>query len=179
MDKDINVKPVNHYVLNLHNDYGKLIATAPQAVGWFVLNQASESTEYTDVNNDSCLLALETTGHASRHDAEKPVLQNHRFAHSCLERLEILPKVVADTPKMTGKCDCKSCIKCKSARKPITPTNTHAIEPLQLVHSDICGPLGTAIRGGRYMLLLIHNTTRKPDEYILKYQSKGLQQFKE
>jgi hypothetical protein len=33
MDKDVKVKPVNHYGLNLHNRHGKLIATAPQVEG--------------------------------------------------------------------------------------------------------------------------------------------------
>jgi hypothetical protein len=93
--------------------------------------------------------------------------------------LEILPKVVTDAPKMTGKCDCESCIKCKLARKPITRTTSRATEPLQLVHSDICGPLETGIGGGRYMLLFIDDATRHTDEYILKYNSEALEKFKE
>jgi hypothetical protein len=79
-----------------------------------VLNRAPESTEYTDIdNNKTCLLALETTGHASRQDAEKRILWHSRLAHVGLKALEILPKVVADAPKITGMCDCESCIKCK------------------------------------------------------------------
>jgi hypothetical protein len=73
MDKDVKVEPVNHNGLNLYNHHGKLIATAPQVDGLFVLDldldRAAESTEYADIDN-SCLLALKTTGHASRHDAE-------------------------------------------------------------------------------------------------------------
>jgi hypothetical protein len=73
MDKDVNVEQVNHYSLNLYNHHRKLIVTAPQVDGLFlldrVLDRASQSTEYTDID-DSCLLALKTTGHASRHDAE-------------------------------------------------------------------------------------------------------------
>jgi len=109
MDKDVKVEPVNHYVLNLYNRHGKLLATAPQVDGLFVLDRvldrAPGSTEYTDINNDSCLLALKTTGHASRHDAEKRMLWHRRLAQVGLKTLEILPKVVADGPKMTGKCD--------------------------------------------------------------------------
>ena len=73
MDKDVKVEPVNHYGLNLYNCHGKLIATAPLVDGLFVLNRAPESTEYTTID-DSCLLALKTSGHASRHDAEKRML---------------------------------------------------------------------------------------------------------
>jgi len=178
MDKDVKVEPVNHYDLNLYNRYGKLIVTAPQVDGLFVLDQALESTEYTNID-DSCLLTLKTTGHASRHDAEKRILWHRRLAHVGLKALEILPKVVTDAPRMTGKCDCESCIKCKLAPKPFTPTTSRATEPLQLVHSDICGPLETAIGGGRYMLLFIDDATRHTDVYILKYKSEALEKFKE
>jgi len=81
---------------------------------------------------------------------------------------------------MTGKCDCESCIKCKLARKPFTPnTTSRATEPLQLLHSDICSPLETAIGWGRYMLLFIDDSPRHTDEYILKYKSERLEKFKE
>jgi len=108
------------------------------------------------------------------------MLWHRRLAHVGLKALEFLPKVVADTPEMTGKCDCESCIMCKLARKPFTPnTTSRATEPLQLVHSDICGPLETAIGGGQYMLLFIDDSTRHTDEYILKYKSESLEKFKE
>jgi len=184
MDKDVKVEPVNHYGLNLYNRHAKLIATAPQVDGLFVLDRvldrAPGSTEYADIDNDSCLLVLTTTGHASRHDAEKRMLWHRRLAHVGLKALEILPKVVADAPTMTGKCDCTSCIKCKMTRKPFTPnTTSRATEPLQLVHSDLCGPLETTIRGGRYMLLCIDDAVRHMDEYILKYKSEALEKFNE
>jgi hypothetical protein len=135
-------------------------------------------TEYIDID-DRCLLALKTTGHASRHDAEKRMLWHRRLTHVRLKALEILLKDVTDGPKMTGKCDCESFIKCKSVRKLFTPTISCATEPLQLVQSDICGPLETAIGGGRYMLLFIYDATRHTDAYILKYKSEALEKFKE
>ena len=113
------------------------------------------------------------------HDAEKRLLWHCRLVHVSLKALEILPKVVTDTPKMTGKCYCESCIKCKLARKPFTPMTSSATKPLQLRHSDICGPLATAIGGGRYMLLFIDDAMRHTDEYILKYKSEALEKFKE
>jgi hypothetical protein len=61
MGKDVKVEPVNHYGLNLYSRHGKLIATAPQVYGLFMLNRIfdrpPESTEYTDID-DSCLVAL-------------------------------------------------------------------------------------------------------------------------
>jgi hypothetical protein len=80
---------------------------------------------------------------------------------------------------MTGKGDFESCIKCKLDPKPFTTTTSRATKPLQLVHSDICGPMEPAIGGGRYMLLFIDDATRHMDEYILKYKSEALEKFKE
>jgi len=178
MDKDVKVEPVNHYSLNLYNGYGKLITTASPGDGLFVLDWALESTEYTDID-DTCLQALKTTGHVSQHDAEKRMLWHRRLAHVGLMALEILPSIT-DAPKMTGKCNCESYIKCKLARKPFTLNMTsRTIEPLQLMHSDICGSLETAIGGGRYMLLFIDDATRLTDEHILKYKSEALEKLKE
>jgi len=181
MDKDVKVEPVKHYSHNLYNLYGKLIATAPQVDGLFVLDRildrAPESTEYPD-NDDSGLLALKTTGHASRHDAEKRMLWHRRLSQVGLKALEILPNVVTDAPTMTGKCDCESCIKCKLVRKPFTSMTCRATEPLQRVHSDICGPLETTIGGGRYMLLFTDYAMSHMDEYILQYKSAALEKFK-
>ena len=111
MDKDIKVETVNHYGLNLNNRHGKMIAAAPQVDGLFVLDRALDSTKYTDID-DSYLLALETTGHASRHDAEKRMLWHRRLAHVGLQALEIVLRIT-DAPRMTGNCDCESWIKSK------------------------------------------------------------------
>jgi len=148
--------------------------------GLFVLDQVldQEMTEYTDID-DSCLLALKTTAHPSWHDAEKRMLWQRYFANVGLKAWEILP-MITDTPKMTGKCDWKSFIKCKLTREHFTPnTTSRATEALQLVHLDICSPLETAIVGDRYMLHFIDEATRDTDKYILKYKSEPLVKFKE
>jgi hypothetical protein len=177
MDKDVKVDPVNHNGLNLYNRHDKSIATGPQVDGLFVLDQAPAPTESTDID-DSFLLALKTTAHASRHNAKKRMLWYRRLAQACRKALDMLSRIT-NTPKMTGKCNCESSIKCKLARKPFTPTTSRATDRLQLVHSDICGPPETAIGGGRYMLLFIDDSTRNTDEYILMYKLEALEKFKE
>jgi hypothetical protein len=178
MDNNVKVEPVNYYGLNLYNRHGKLVATAPNVEGLFILDRALESTEYTDID-DSCLLALKTTGHASRHDEERLMLWHRRLVQVGLKAWEMF-QAITDASKLTGKCDCESCIKCKLARMPFTPNTTSSTtEPLQLVHWDNCGPRETAIRGGHYMLLCIDNAPRHMDEYILKYMLEALETFKE
>jgi hypothetical protein len=101
------------------------------------------------------------------------------LTHVGLKALEILPNIVTDTLTMTGKCHRESCIKCKLVWKPFSPTTGRATEPLPLVHSDICGPVETAIRGGQYLLLFIDDDTRHPDECIRKYKSDAVEKFNE
>jgi hypothetical protein len=108
------------------------------------------------------------------------MLWHGRLTQVGRQALKMFPKVVADALKMTGKCNCESCTKCKFARKPFTPnTTSHATEPLHLAHLDIYNPFETAIRGGQYMLLFIDHAMRHTDEYILKDTSEGLENFKE
>jgi hypothetical protein len=61
MDKDVNVKPVNHDGLNLYNCPCKLIATAPHVDALFivdhVLDRGPESTASTAIDG-RCLLPL-------------------------------------------------------------------------------------------------------------------------
>jgi len=143
VDRHLKVEQVDHYGLNLYNRHRVLIARTPQVDGLLVPDRFldRESTEHTDID-DSCLLALNTTGDASWHDVEKRMLRHRRLPHIGLKALEILPKVFADSGKMTGKCHCESCIKSKSARELFTPNTTSCTtEPLHLVHSDICDPL--------------------------------------
>jgi hypothetical protein len=70
MNNDIKVEQVNYNSLNLHNCHRMVIVTSPQVDGQFILDRVLQSTEYT-VINDSCMLALESIGHASGQDLEK------------------------------------------------------------------------------------------------------------
>jgi hypothetical protein len=178
MDKDVKVELVNHKGLHINNRNCKLLATAHQLDGLYVLDcvldAAPESTKCTNIDN-SCLLAPKKTGNACRLDAEKWMLLYRRLAHVGLKASEILLKVVAKAPKMTEMCDCEMSI----VFKHFPPMTSWATEPLRLVHPVIYGPLNMAIRGGQYMLLSIDDATRQIDEYILQYILDALDKFKE
>jgi hypothetical protein len=86
-----------------------MIATAPQVDGHWALNQVRHRTpvsiQYTDIdNNNTSQLALKTTGHASRRNAEKRMSWHRHMAHVSQMAFEILP-TITDTSKITEKCD--------------------------------------------------------------------------
>jgi hypothetical protein len=102
IDKDIKGELVNYADLNLDNRHGKVITTAPQVDGQYVLDRALELTEYSHID-DSRLQAPKTTEHASRHNAEKQMSGHRLLPHVGFKALDILPKVVPDAQKMTRK----------------------------------------------------------------------------
>ncbi|CAI5474220.1 unnamed protein product [Closterium sp. Yama58-4] len=57
---------------------------------------------------------------------------------------------------------CVGCLEGKMARKPFPPsTKPNATEPLKLVHTDLCGQITPASKGGaRYVLTLLDDATR-------------------
>ncbi|KAG8492389.1 hypothetical protein CXB51_009729 [Gossypium anomalum] len=74
---------------------------------------------------------------------------------------------------------CEACQLGKQARLPF-PTNTawRASEKLQLVHTDVCGPMKTeSLNGSRYFILFIDDSTRYCWIYFLKSKTEVVQAF--
>jgi hypothetical protein len=102
MDRDVMVEVINHYGFTLLIPHGKLIATAPQVDGLFVLHRVVKSeaaTTVTDIN--SILLALKATGYAFWPDAAKRILWHRGLAHVGLQAFQLVPNVT-NAPEMTG-----------------------------------------------------------------------------
>jgi transposase InsO family protein len=73
---------------------------------------------------------------------------------------------------------CENCLKRKMIRKPFG-TGTRSEFPLQLIHSDICGPMNVKVRhGGRYFITFIDDYTRYGHVYLISHKSKALVCFK-
>lgn len=79
----------------------------------------------------------------------------------------------------TSKSNCEICCEGKQSRLPFY-AGTRATELLQVVHSDICGPMEVkSIGGARYFLLFIDDFSRMVFIYFLKAKSEALSYFKE
>ncbi len=55
----------------------------------------------------------------------------------------------------------------------------HSSRPLQLVHSDVCGPMDESIGGKRYFVSFIDDFSRYCAVYFLENKSKVFEKFKE
>ena len=77
---------------------------------------------------------------------------------------------------------CEACLEGKQHRQPSHQPATRATEPLELIHSDLCGPIDPTSYGGtNYYLLFTDDFTRMTHIYPLKKKSSAdvLEKFRE
>ena len=73
---------------------------------------------------------------------------------------------------------CQDCLAGKATRKPFGKA-VRATVPLQLIHSDICGPMSVKARhGALYFITFIDDYTRYGHVYLINHKSDALNCFK-
>ncbi|KFD46771.1 hypothetical protein M513_12352 [Trichuris suis] len=91
-------------------------------------------------------------------------------------------RMVTGIPKNSvSNIDCITYVKGKQCRLPFPkPQGKRATNLLDVVHSDICGPMQVrSSSGARYFISLIDDFSRKSFVYFLKNKTEALQKFKE
>ena len=75
---------------------------------------------------------------------------------------------------------CESCLKGKMTKSFFSTKGSRATEPLQLVHSDVCGPVSVQARGGfEYFVTFIDDYSRYGYVYLMQRKSETFGKFKE
>lgn len=68
-----------------------------------------------------------------------------------------------------NKINCIPCLKGKHTKLPFKNIGSRATAPLELIHSDLCGPMETPSMGGaRYFISFIDDYSRKVNVYFLR-----------
>ena len=122
---------------------------------------------------------------ASDRNSSKETLWHRRFGHLGVQGMQALAKnkMVSgmDLDWKQESCFCESCVKGKSHRMPFhQSTAKRADHPLELIHSDVCGKIGTrSLGGGEYFVTFVDDHTRHVWVYILKHKGDVLQRFRE
>lgn len=116
-------------------------------------------------------------------DEDLPNLWHERYGHLSKTSMKLLQrkKMVRGLPQFKTKDEvCTDCSVGKQTRKPIPKSSTwRAKHVLELVHSDICGPVNPISQGGkRYLLTFIDDYSRKGWVYLLAEKSEALDWFK-
>lgn len=72
-----------------------------------------------------------------------------RLGHISLEMINQLTKVGPLRELSVGTLPvCESCLEGKMTKRPFSEKGNRAKEPLELIHSDVCGPINIQARGG-------------------------------
>ena len=111
-------------------------------------------------------------------------LWHRRLGHLNVRSVGLLQSMVSGMDLGKGESPmsfCEGCVQGKQHRAPFPKdAGTRASKPLEIVHSDVCGPMRTTSFGGaRYFLTFIDDFSRKVWLYTLKTKGECLEKFKE
>src|SRR5689334_23079082 len=78
--------------------------------------------------------------------------------------------------KHDHKEKCEICIISKMTKRPFPKSTRRATKPMELVHTDICGPFRTPTKEGGcvYVITFIDDFTRMTKAYLMKNKSEAL-----
>ena len=75
---------------------------------------------------------------------------------------------------------CESCLEGKMTKRSFSAKGERAKEPLELVHTDVCGPLNVQARGGyEYFVNFIDDYSRYSYIYLMQRKSETFQKFQD
>lgn len=75
---------------------------------------------------------------------------------------------------------CIPCLQGKLAKRPFKDSKSRSHSKLELIHSDLCGPMRTHSWGGAlYLLMFTDDYTRKTFGYLVKTKSEVFSKFVE
>ena len=121
--------------------------------------------------------------HALVHDSVNPSeLWHRRFGHLHFKALPELLKMVNGIPSIDSDYNsvCKGCMLGKNLKKAFPHSIKRTKEILELIHSDICGPMSSpSLSGYLYYAFFIDDFSCKTWIYFMKQKSETFNKFQE
>jgi hypothetical protein len=75
---------------------------------------------------------------------------------------------------------CEACLLGNMTKMPFSGFPERASDLLELIHTDVCGPMSTTVRGGyQYFITFTSDLSRYGYVYLMKHKSETLEKFKE
>jgi transposase InsO family protein len=147
----------------ISNKNGQKVADANLINNMYKLNIAYEKAQAMPaVTENDTYLWHQRMGHLNFSDMDK--------IPSCTTGVKLSPS--------NQNITCVSCIQGKQTRQPFPSEGSRATELLEVIHSDVCGPMQTASLGGaRYFVTFIDDFSRKVHVYTIKSKADVLNKF--
>ena len=84
------------------------------------------------------------------------------------------------TLDLTEQSTCDTCLRSKLKQLPYSSNSARATKPLELVHTDVCGPINpAAFDGNRYFVVFVDDFSKFCVVYLLKERAMVFECFKE
>ena len=129
-------------------------------------------------NNQTNLLQLSTKKRSLSSD--DTYLWHARLGHISEGRLRALTSSGALKVSLGDLPTCESCLKGKMTKRPFAGQMERAQGLLDLVHTDICGPLSVTTQGGHsYFITFTDDFSRYGYVYLLRHKSDAFGKFRE
>lgn len=115
-------------------------------------------------------------------------LWHKRFGHICNANLfklfhkNMVENLTLSSSDFTSdlKTPCEGCMSGKQVQQPFKTVKKKSSRPLELVHTDICGPLSPLTwDGARYFITFIDDFTHFTHVYLLSHKSQANEKFQE
>lgn len=120
-----------------------------------------------DVPRENCVFSVKC-------DKDNINLWHRRLGHASASKLNIL----FGTNLNANDLKCVICCEGKQSRKPFISKEHMKRDLLELIHTDICGPIAPqSIGGSRYFMTLIDDKSRKVFVYVLKSKGEAVSKF--
>jgi transposase InsO family protein len=166
---------------------GRAVKQSNQLYRFIVHPQPVLLTHPTDGDAEQAAALLARTTVAS--DSTPSSLPTLQLAHERMGHLNVRSLLQLQSAgmgvtwngsaKSDSKLQCESCFVGKAHRAVMPQQATHrATAPLELVHSDVCGPMRTtSLSGFRYFVLFVDDCTRFMVVYPLTHKHEVLNRF--
>jgi hypothetical protein len=120
---------------------------------------------------------------ALAHETINPCeLWHRRLGHLNFNALPGLQKMVTGMPVFSVEHNsiCKGCSLGKNTKKPYPLSNRKSLGVLDLIHSDLCGPMSApSMNGCIYYIIFIDDCSRKTWIYFLKTKDESFSRFQD
>src|SRR3954464_10373799 len=144
---------------------------APIVNGLFLLNLESNETHIHNIEAKRCKV-----------ESDNPTyLWHSRLGHIGVKRMKKLHvDGLLESLDYESFDTCKPCLMGKMTKTPLSGTMERATNLLEIIHTDVCGPMSVEARGGyRYVLTLTDDLSRYGYVYLMKHKSETFEKFKE
>src|SRR5215216_791313 len=143
---------------------------APEMNGLFLLNLDSSDTHVHNIDAKRTKLNDNST-----------YMWHCRLGHIGVKRMKKLhSNGLLESLDFESLERCDACLMGKMTKTPFSRIMERATDLLEIIHTDVCGPMSVASRGGyRYVLTFTDDLSRYGYVYFMKHKSETFEKFKE